>query len=195
MGLARASASAPPYLRGQWVRSYLHGLFEQRRDSAACACTSPRLLPQSRGPHPREQGIHKHPEAARRLSADAPGSAGEARGIFPTYLMTFLGADFRNSTPESLSVDMRGFVSCYSGVRRTAGFGTSAAHDEAHGRRNRRTLRRLQQRRTQGPQGSPLGMEGPSGRSLLPNFYSKSLVSHWAFRVNWYLEQIGALGT
>ena len=25
--------------------------------------------------------------------------------------------------------------------------------------------------------------------------YSKSLVSHWALRVNWYLEQIGALGT
>ena len=56
----------------------------------------------------REQGTHKHPEAARRLSADAPGSAGEARGIFSTYLMTHMGADFKNSTPASFSVDMRG---------------------------------------------------------------------------------------
>ena len=37
--------------------------------------------------------------------------------------------------------------------------------------------------------------EGPSGRSLLPNFCSKSPVSHWAFRVNRSREQIGAPDT
>ena len=64
------------------------------------------LIPGSRGPTSTRK-LHS-------VSADAPGSAGEARGIFPTYLMTFLGADFRNSTPESLSADVRGFVSRYS---------------------------------------------------------------------------------
>merc|ERR1719464_1499843 len=51
-------------------------------------------------------------EAAMKLnnvSVHAPTDAGSAREVFSTYLMTYLGADFTNSTPESLPVDRSRF--------------------------------------------------------------------------------------